>query len=81
MRNPRLIRISVVAASTMKKPSNLKVSSEKVPPGVDPPIIQEAEVTLVISPCHLVSTAGLLHHPLLAGQTLIIHIEERHQKE
>lgn len=80
LRNPSLIRVSVVAASTVEKPSNLKVSSEEVRLGVDPPAIQEAEVALVVSPCLLISTAGL-HLPLLAGQIHIIHIEERPQKE
>lgn len=81
LRNPRLIRGSVVAASTVEKPSNLKHSSEDVHPGVDPPAIQEAEVSLVISPRHLVSTPG--HHPppLLAGQTPIIRVEECPRKE
>lgn len=81
MRNPYLIKVSVAAASTVEKPNNLKVSSEEVHPGVDPPAIQEAEVALVIGPYHLVSTAGLLHLPLLAGQAHIIRIEDHPQKE
>lgn len=81
LRNLRLIRVSVVAASTVEKPNNLKVSFEEDHPGVGPPAIQEVEVARVISLCHLVSTAGLLHLPLLADPTLIVHIEEHLQKE
>ncbi|KAI5089826.1 NK-tumor recognition protein isoform X1 [Silurus meridionalis] len=58
LRNPRLIRASAVSASTVEKPSDPK-TPEKVHPGADFPDIHEAEVALVISPCHLVSTAGL----------------------
>lgn len=64
----------------MGKPSHQKVTSEEVRPGVDPPATQEAEVILVIGPCHLVSTAGR-HHLLLAAQTLTIHLKKRPQKK
>lgn len=80
MRNPRLIRASVVAASIVEKPRNPRLSFEEVRPGVDLPASQEAEVALHTSPCHLVSAAGLLRIRL-AGQALIIHIEEHPQKE
>lgn len=81
LRSPRLIRVSVVAACTVEKPSNQKLSPGEVRLEVDSLGVQEAEVFPVISPCHLDSTAGLLHLPPLAGRTRIIPIEEHPQKE